>query len=559
MFTEYNDLLERMGLSVRSENVPKPSMFSVESKKNTSNKAAKKKNSTPNLLAKELDGSIYKRESFTHFRKIILVMYQDNAVLMQKNGYENVDILALKNSYSAFTKLQYCVIISGLFGNREIYEYLLSHLNPEVKTVWDAMIWEDSLSDTDILALTGVDIVSRTEKKYHGGKSYIESELRKEFKILVHETDSKYDFAARTYLKTFSLEMPVELKRVLRDYYGKPTNYNFNPLQETPQTEFISSSETEIFGNLLNLLTYNQQGNIKTTGSGKIMASSLNKMRKTLNISEFYDNSVAKELQTLKTYLLASLVVSEDTPPKDQTVLALLKSFVEKTYTSKYHSHIHLLTHIKGGHNLYQVRDVESEFLNVLKVLPIDEWISTDNFVDYTIFRGHEFTLADLRQMSNYLTYDIPGKERKEISKTNYRKFCNEPIIKGNIMLWASYGLLKIAYDTVDTTEIGSTYFSNYDGVKALKLTHLGAYILGVNKDYKAPKVKLNYELSLSEDNLIILVEGETSFTDNLLANYADKVGANRYAVSNESFLKSVTSKKDLKLKINLFKQVIKY
>jgi hypothetical protein len=52
-------------------------------------------------------------------------------------------------------------------------------------------------------------------------------------------------------------------------------------------------------------------------------------------------------------------------------------------------------------------------------------------------------------------------------------------------------------------------------------------------------------------------VEGETSFTDNLLANYTDKVGANRYAVSNESFLKSVTNKKDLKLKIDLFKQVI--
>ncbi len=238
----------------------------------------------------------------------------------------------------------------------------------------------------------------------------------------------------------------------------------------------------------------------------------------------------------------------------------MLKDFVEKTYRSKYHSHIHLLTHIKGGHHLYQVRDVESEFLKVLKMLPVDEWIGTENFIDYTIFRGHEFMLADLRQMSNYLTYDIPGrygKERKEIKKNNYRKFCNEPIIKGNIMLWASFGLLEIAYDHVDTTEIGRTYFSNYDGVKALKLTRLGAYILGISSEYQAPKVKQSYELNLSADNLIILVEGETALTDNLLANYADKIGANRYAVSNDSFLKSVTNKKDLKLKIDLFQQLI--
>jgi len=58
--------------------------------------------------------------------------------------------------------------------------------------------------------------------------------------------------------------------------------------------------------------------------------------------------------------------------------------------------------------------------------------------------------------------------------------------------------------------------------------------------------------LTLSAENLIILVEGETNMTDNLLATYADKIGSNRYAVSNETFLKNINSKKELKIKIDI-------
>jgi hypothetical protein len=53
------------------------------------------------------------------------------------------------------------------------------------------------------------------------------------------------------------------------------------------------------------------------------------------------------------------------------------------------------------------------------------------------------------------------------------------------------------------------------------------------------------------------LVEGETAITDSLLGTYADKIGSNRYAVSNETFLKNINSKKELKIKIDIFKQII--
>jgi hypothetical protein len=211
-------------------------------------------------------------------------------------------------------------------------------------------------------------------------------------------------------------------------------------------------------------------------------------------------------------------------------------------------------------HHLYNIVNVESNFIEVVKHLPIDKWISINNFIDFTSFRSYNFQISSIYEMCNYLTYEVEGnysKEKKSIKKINLKTFIEEPILKGNIMLWSCYGLLDIAYDDIDTTQLGKTYFSVYDGIKALKLTNLGAYILGKTSQYEAPIIKKSYDLTLSSENLIIKVDGETTITDNLLGTFADKIGSNRYTISNETFLKNINSKKELKIKIDIFKQII--
>jgi hypothetical protein len=254
------------------------------------------------------------------------------------------------------------------------------------------------------------------------------------------------------------------------------------------------------------------------------------------------------------------MVVCESKPKKEETFTGILKNYFEKTYLKNFASHVHILTSLKGMHHLYNIVNVESNFIEVVKHLPIDKWISIKNFIDFTSFRSYNFQISTIHEMCNYLTYEVDGdygKQKKSIKKTNLKTFIEEPILKGNIMLWSCYGLLEIAYDDIDTTELGKTYFSNYDGIKAVKLTNLGAFILGKTMQYEVPKIKKSYDLILSNENLIILVEGETAITDSLLGTYADKIGSNRYAVSNETFLKNINSKKELKIKIDIFKQII--
>ncbi|MFN3488112.1 MAG: hypothetical protein ACK4YV_03220 [Emticicia sp.] len=548
LFKDYDNFMASIGLGLQKDNKPKASVFG-NSKEELSN------------LAKELDKGLYKRENFMQgFRKPLIAMFAANAALMLENNFSEEDFVNLKTNYAKTTKVEYCNLVAKVFKNKSIYEHFLSNLDQDVRKVWEFLVWKDEVSDEEILNETGISITIRTEKSSYNNKKYIEKDLRKDFMALAIDTDSNYSYNSNSYLKTFTAELPIELRRVAKNFYDKPLHYNFIPLKEAPKTTYISSSENEIFVNLPNLLSYNQQGNIKVSGPGKVMLNTLGKIRKTLNINEFYPDTSSKDLQQLKTYLLSSMVVCENKAKKEETFTGILKNYFEKTYTKKYASHVHILTSLKGSHNLYNVNDIETNFIEVTKHLPINEWVSIKNFVDFASFRSYNFQISTIHEMCNYLTYEVEekyGKEKKSIKKSNLKTFIEEPILKGNIMLWSCYGLIDIAYDDIDTTELGKTYFSVYDGIKALKLTNLGAYILEKVNQYEAPKVKKSYELSLSTENLIILVDGETSMTDNLLATYADKIGSNRYAVSNESFLKSINSKKELKIKIDIFKQVI--
>lgn len=548
LFKEYDEFMASIGLGLQKDNKPKPSVFG-----NSKDELSK--------LAKELDKSLYKRENFMQgFRKPLLNMIASNRALMLDNDFSEADFVNLKTNYAKTTKLEYCNLTAKVFKNKTIYEHFLNSLDQDLRKVWEFLVWQDELSDEVILSETGISITTNIERSSYNNKKYIEKDLRKEFMIFAIDTESNYSYASNSYLNIFTAQLPIEIRRVVKEFYDKPLHYNFIPLTEVPKTTYISSSETEIFVNLPNLLSYNQAGNIKVSGPGRVMLNTLNKIRKTLNINELYPETSSKELQQLKTYLLSSIVVCENKPKKEETFTGILKNYFEKTYTKKYASHVHILTSIKGTHHLYNINDVETSFIEIVKHLPQNEWVSIKNFIDFASFRSYNFQISSTREMCNYLTYEVDGKYGKDkvlIKKTNLKAFIEEPILKGNIMLWSCYGLLDIAYDDIDTTELGKTYFSVYDGIKAVKLTNLGAFILGKTTQYEAPTIKKSYELSLSSENLIILVEGETAMTDNLLGTYADKIGSNRYAISNETFLKNINSKKELKVKIDIFKQVV--
>jgi hypothetical protein len=372
--------------------------------------------------------------------------------ILEKN-YSYYKSINLKINYAKTNKLEYCNLVAKIFKNKTVFECFLSSLDKDVRKVWDFLVWKEELSDEDILSETGISITTNIEKISYNNKKNIEKDLRKEFMVFAIESESNYSYQSNSYIKIFTIELPIELRRVVKEFYDKPLHYYFIPLTEVPKTTYISSSEMDIFVNLPNLLNYNQAGIIKVSGPGRVMLNTLGKIHKTLNINELYSETSSKELQHLKTYLLSSMVVCGSKPKKEETFTGILKNYFEKIYIKNYASHVHILTSLKGTHHLYNIVDVESNFIEVVKNLPINAWISIKNFIDFASIRSYNFQISTIHEMCNYLTYEVDGdygKQKKSIKKTNLKTFIEEPILKGNIMLWSCYGLLEIAYDDIE-------------------------------------------------------------------------------------------------------------
>ena len=64
-----------------------------------------------------------------------------------------------------------------------------------------------------------------------------------------------------------------------------------------------------------------------------------------------------------------------------------------------------------------------------------------------------------------------------------------------------------------------------------MKLTALGAYVLGKTKDYQPPVSETDNKLVFDENSLMIRVEGNPDLAHVQLMNYAQKVSANALPV----------------------------
>jgi len=130
------------------------------------------------------------------------------------------------------------------------------------------------------------------------------------------------------------------------------------------------------------------------------------------------------------------------------------------------------------------------------------------------------------------------------------------PYLKGNLFLFAAFGLLAVSYTEPATDgQFAQDWYSEYDGIQAVKLTHLGAYVLGIEKEYQPAVNEPAAKLVFDENALLVRAEGDTQLMNTLIGNYLEKISATRYIFNAGHFLKDCGSAADIKNKIAIFKQ----
>jgi hypothetical protein len=197
--------------------------------------------------------------------------------------------------------------------------------------------------------------------------------------------------------------------------------------------------------------------------------------------------------------------------------------------------------------------------LDTFKQLPQHSWITIENLLGYINSRVIEVRGVESSLVNNYLKLNdnFTNTDQYYAKNMTLGNLVKIPYIKGCVFVLAAFGLLEIAYTDINSKKFGETYYSPYDELKYLRLTALGAYVLGLNPDYEPEHLTSQNKLHFNEDSMGITAEGDLKVIDVMLARFAEKEGTGRYRVVPAVFFKDCKSSKDIDAKIVTFKKTV--
>jgi len=447
------------------------------------------------------------------------------------------------------------------FLSKKLLAAFMKSLPIRVRKILKGLIWNEELTENKIKSDYGITITEASSKKKNTYQ-FQHYELKKEydfFNSMAYHSWSENDDRWQKY----SLSIIPELRKLLTQHSPKPKNYYLNPVPP-PKTDFTYDGEKDIFLELPRLIVYYEQGNIKLTAKDRLSTGTHTKMQRILKLTEFFEDTDDNVLKNLRTNAIASLLaLSGNIEYRGNYVDLLKKMFLLYKKKDFFLSLPRLLKKIKGMNHVkdWNLESVEPLFFEIVKEMPLEAWVTVENILDFIKYRNIEWIPVVKSLAHNHLYFEQnwrQGRQNKQYLKNDfYHLGIVKPLLKANFFLFAAFGLVEIAYNKPDTAKIGQTYYSPYDGLQAVRLTKLGAYIVGKKRKYVQSEDTKPIPLVLSPDSLMILSDENDTTSDILLQNYTQKVGTNRYLTDASIFLNRCSSKKHLEDKINLFTKTV--
>jgi len=360
------------------------------------------------------------------------------------------------------------------------------------------------------------------------------------------------------------LSVSKSLIALLKVLLPIPDDFDLEALKDLQDTKYSYTNENEIF-NFISIISDMLKNNLLEFGKTgeKPLAKSINILKTSSGVKEFYSE---KKLDSLASDMLTRSFSYYYWASKKfkSSELESLKDFVTEKFEDKFYFFI---TRVLASH-LKKVRydqhySNELGLFNTLETiildLPQDSWVSIEQIMKYSRYRGLKFHLEYEGKTDNYTLDSDDGYYSCE---SNYSLLFFEPVLKGAFFYLASLGLLEIKYnDPKSDSKIvakGKEYISVWDGLKYIKLTELGKYVFNFSAKYKQKTIKkITKKLKFDEYKPIITIEPQDTITQAKLEPFTDKYDENRYILSYSKIFRDCKSKKILDIKIdNFYKQI---
>ncbi len=458
------------------------------------------------------------------------------------------------------TKDKLCSVCTIIWWNSEIWEAFRKFLIPEVKQIFDYLLINKVATMDQIEKELGIELINdkfRSDSFRHYDWERI---IKKEFSIFVKR--------AMRWGENPSIRILPGIRKNIVAVSKAPDWAVIKPVKQPEPTEFVyDRGEADILMEFSRLDAYAKNGLIKVSAKGKVTYTSMGKIKRTLGLAEFFPDTEAKQLKHLRTCLLAGVFGNlgklKSSMQNHEQIYYIFNNYYQDAYSS-YYGIVHYL---KGGNHVesyYLNDDLETEYLKEFANLKEGEWYSVQKVFMSFQYRGVDFMpltqYNNLYNKGHYVLHPdyVSGwNDRYTISEGNFYETIVRPIFKGTLFLFAAFGLLDIAYDEVPMKSLGAVDFSPYDHLKYFRITPLGAYVFGHTKVYTPPVSDNSDMMELSEDSLTIIVSNGNKTAEILLNAYMNKISANRYQTDHHLFLSGCRTKKQIKEKIDIFKEIV--
>lgn len=473
-------------------------------------------------------------------------------------------------------------IVVDVYSDPVLLKAFIASLPERVQKIYEVLLWEGPQTVGMLearfgrLILTGKDF-EKVRDNWNNSRpeNYLQRELRI-FHVSTHNNSNYGYYSGRESPDTvakYQVAIPPELMRLCREYLPPPSAKALPTSDQMPQAQFVFEEQVEFRNLAADIFQYQQEGFLDYTANSKPKKASLRKMREFFEVAEFFPVT-DKEWGLQRTEILEFLMGQLPSLAKldGMSVLRAIVAQLSGTSKRRYNLAPLLFRHIRNSSyytEMYseQPRSASSAIVKAFSRLPVGSWVAADDFLrnlvitnaiefyfsPYAVSRGLEFTATDtsVRQTHSSLY---------RLHEALITPLVHRPLVFGYAFFFAALGMLDITYDqptgwlTNGVPYVTEESFAS--GLRGIRLTNLGAYLLGVSEDYiPVAKKKSTVTVEFDADRLIAVMSADDNMTSAILSKFGEKITERHYRISHAKFLEDCTSVRDVERKVALFEE----
>ena len=382
------------------------------------------------------------------------------------------------------------------------------------------------------------------------------------------------------YLKLFFLagwDLPDEMLAILAEWVEPPLEFTAQTSRELPRLVRVDKNEIEVmtveteqaaWHDLAALLRLVRAGQVKISESTSLPSTSLLKtLQKELALLDYYEVVDARANDTIRPCGLiialqagglakaegAALVLTEAgeewlCEPSAEGLRQAFQNWIKSTQLDELRR-LSALRGLQTGAEVYSRPEQRRRaILAALGRFKAGEWIPVEEFFKTIKLQGHNFVV----ELGGRVTIQVAGFGGLDAASdfTRWQALNGQYILVILMEYLAAFGALdlgcvdpkKSGYPLGSLEQYVVRPLSRYDGLKFIRLTPFGAYLLGQNRDYTQsgavePQALLDYG-----ENLQLILPRAQALNPNdrlLLERFSVRLGENLYRLDPQRTLLS--------------------